>query len=195
MAVSSRKLSPRRSTRVGLALASAALLGACGARAPEGGELYQWVDGSGAVRYTDDPRSIPRRQRLGAQEVMAGRSAELNAAALPGSRTNPIAPPTAEEWLGEDMPSDAPVSPRTAALDAEARANELQAVEARIYELEIEVARDQEAIQVLITDPDTSRALGKSPELDRIARRLPERQGELAELRARRAELLRTDGP
>jgi hypothetical protein len=193
MADSSRRT--RRRLRGLGALGVAALVGACAARAPESGVLRQWVDDSGAVRYTDDPRRIPRRQRNAALEVEAGRSAELNSAALPGSRTTPIAPPTAEEWLGEDMPTDAPVSPKTAAIDAESRANELQAVEARIYELEIEIARDQEAIQVLITDPDTARVLGRSPELDKIARRLPERQGELAELRARRAELLRDDGP
>jgi hypothetical protein len=176
-------------------LAAVAVLAACGGRAPDDGTLFQWVDGSGAVRYTDDVQRVPPRQRRDLQPVVTGRSAELNAASLPGSRTTPVAPPTAEEWLGEDMPSDAPVSSKTAALDAEARANELQAVEARIYELEIEIARDQEAVQVLITDPDTARVLGKSPELDKIARRLPERQGELAELRARRAELLRADGP
>jgi hypothetical protein len=175
-------------------LIAIALLGACGARSPGKATLYQWVDDSGAVRYTGDLRRIPRRQRDAAQPVVAGRSAERNAASLPGSRTTPIAAPTAEEWLGDEMPGDAPVSEKTAVLDAEARANELQALDARISELEIEIARDQEAIQVLITDPDTARELGRSPELDRIARRLPERQGQLAELRARR-EQLRNAGP
>lgn len=159
--------------------------------------LYQWTDADGAVRYTTHRERIPLVHREHAVRVEPGRAAEENAAALPGSRTEPERPVPVEEWLEGGLEDDAmsPAPPPVEAAPAEARSEDARrALDARIAELEAAVERDETALEVLVSDPESAARLRESDALATIAERLPRLQRELRELRARREALAGPDG-
>lgn len=183
-------------------LAFALSLVACAARNPGG--LQQWTDANGNVRYTTAPQVVPRDQRETLARVEPGRSAQQNAAALPGSRTEPLTPPSAAEWLKGQAPDPAPAGlepatdpgqPEDAAeiivpvpagepFDPAALAVRIRALESEIAEAEVELA------DATAADPPAD-----AEQLRRISGHLEELQSELASAREQQAGLPSSDAP
>jgi hypothetical protein len=139
-------------------------------RSEYGRTLYQWSDASGNVRYTTYAERVPVQHLIAMKQVKPGRSAEENAALLPGARA-----PQVVDANAAGRPLASADGPDIADLDR------------RIAELEVAVARDEEILKLLISDPDAAEGLRSSEELSEISRRLPERQAELRALREERA--------
>jgi len=149
-------------------------------RGEYGRNLYQWSDASGAVRYTTYPERVPVPHITTINRVKAGRSAEENAALLPGSRTSRAA--------------DA-ASPATGDALDNADTVDLADLDRRIAELEVSVARDEEILKLLISDPEAAQGLRSSAELSEISKRLPARQSELRRLHETRARAADGNAP
>lgn len=147
-------------------------------RSGYGRELYQWSDASGEVRYTTYLERVPVRRLHAMQRVIAGRSAEQNAAGLPGVRG-------AQNARG---------APESSAQQASEGAT-LSDLDERIATLEVAIERDRETLKNLISDPDAAPNLSDSDELKEVGLRLPQRQRELRALREERARAVATDEP
>ena len=145
-------------------------------RSGYGRELYQWSDASGEVRYTTYLERVPVRRLHTMQRVIAGRSAEENAAGLRGVR----------------MTQGSGGAPESAAQNASGSAY-LSDLDERIATLEVAIERDQEILKILISDPDAAPNLSDSDELKEVGLRLPQRQRELRALREERARAVATD--
>jgi hypothetical protein len=162
---------------VGLLLALG--LPACRSRAPER-VLYQWADAEGNVRFTSSPGRVPRAARATLTRVEPGRSADDNAALLPGARTQPRPETSAAQWLrGEEAEAAAArrVTPPTP--------EELPQLDARIRELETQITEAEVELADRTGAPE-----GAAPDaaaVREVAERLPRLQAELAALRERRA--------
>lgn len=132
---------------------------ACSTSQPSG-TLQQWTDANGNARYTTSPDQVPRGDRATLARVEPGKSAVENAAALPGSRTEPLTPPSAAEWLKGGAPDPAPAGLEPAAEpgaaaqptavaspapvepppDAATLDQRIRALESQIAEAEVELA-------------------------------------------------------
>lgn len=168
-------------------------LAACSAR-NAGGELQQWTDDDGNVRYTTSPDQVPRSRRDTLTRVEPGQSAEQNAAALPGARTEPRPAPNASEWLrGEEAAAGDATAPAAeapaAAPDAAAAASaqplpDAGKLDARIRSLENELeAAETELAQANGAEP------ADPAQVDAIARRRTWIQEQLEAARQQRAVL------
>jgi hypothetical protein len=177
-------------------------LTACGGRHPTG-PLQQWTDENGNVRYTTSPDQVPRGDRDTLARVEPGRSAGENAAELPGSRTEPLTPPSAAEWLKGESPDPAPAglepapepeealeptpvaspAPITPPLDAAALDQRILALKSQIAETEVQLA------DATAADPPAD-----ADQLRQISSHLEELQMELDTAQKQRAALPPSDG-
>jgi hypothetical protein len=165
------------------ALALLLSLAACSAR-DAGGALQQWTDEQGNVRYTTSPEQVPRDRRYTLTRVEPGKSAEENAAALPGARTVPVPPPTAAEWLRGEEPGSAG-TPETAAAPPEGgAAPDATGLDERIRGLESDIAAAQTEL-----DQANGADNADAAQVDAVTQRLGWLQEQLEAARAQRAAL------
>lgn len=179
------------------ALLLAFALAACRTSAPQR-VLYQWSDAQGNVRYTTDPGDVPRSARATLTRVEPGRSAQANAAALPGARTEPRPEPSAAEWLrGDETDAGAAASAGEAAEQAAVPTTpqEIAALDARIHALEQEITEAELALAQRVGEPELPGQPRDDAALREAAERLPQLQAELEALRTRRGLMQPSDGP
>jgi hypothetical protein len=174
------------------ALALALALAACRS-APAERVLYQWSDADGNVRYTTSPDAVPRGARDTLAQVQPGRSAQENAALLPGARTEPRPPESTREWLAGEKPpeeTDAGAAASAAEVAEEAavptRPEEIAALDARIRELEQEITETEVSLAQRMGEPDAEGDAVDDAAVREASDRLPALQAELEELRSRR---------
>jgi hypothetical protein len=181
------------------ALALALALAAC-RTAPSQRALYQWSDPDGNVRYTTRPDEVPRASRDTLARVEPGRTAQQNAALVPGARTEPRPAESAREWLagqpGEERDAGAAASAAEVAEQAAVPTTpaEIAALDARIRELEQEITEAEVGFAQRIGEPDAENPVDEAA-VREAAERLPKLRAELAELRARRQLVTPADGP
>ncbi|HVN40523.1 MAG TPA: hypothetical protein VMW19_20350 [Myxococcota bacterium] len=179
------------------ALAAGALLLALGAvagchTAPSEPLLYQWADAEGNVRYTMNRDLVPRSARDTLQPVVPGRTAQANAAALPGASTEPRPPQTAREWLKGALHEETDAGKAASAAEVAEQAKvpttpeEIAALDARIRELEQQVTEAEVSLAQRMGEKDANGNPVDQASVREEADRLPQLKAELAELRARR---------
>jgi hypothetical protein len=156
--------------------------------------LYQWSDAEGNVRYTTLPEAVPRASRDSLNQVQPGRSAQQNAALMPGSITEPRPPESPREWLaGQEPPeeTDAGVAASEAEVAEEAAVpttpEEIAAIDARIRALEQQITEEEVSLAQRMGEPESEDGNPVDEAAVREAsNHLPQLQAELEELRSRR---------
>ncbi|HEX5067387.1 MAG TPA: hypothetical protein VFY49_14805 [Myxococcota bacterium] len=156
--------------------------------------LYQWSDAEGNVRYTTLPETVPGASRDSLNQVQPGRSAQENAALMPGSITEPRPPESPREWLAGQQPpeeTDAGAAASAAEVAEEAAVpttpEEIAAIDARIRALEQQITEEEVSLAQRMGEPESE----DGNPVDEAAVReasdhLPQLQAELEELRSRR---------
>ena len=160
--------------------------------------LYQWSDAEGNVRYTTLPGEAPRAARSTLTRLVPGRSAQANAALLPGARTDPRPGSSAAEWLrGDERDAGAAASAAEVAEEAAVPTTpeEIAALDAQIRALEQEITEAEVELAQRIGEPEAPGVPLDDASVREAADRLPRLQAELEDLRTRRALVAPADGP
>ena len=180
-----------RALAAGALLLALAAVAGCRTATSEPG-LYQWSDAEGNVRYTMQRDLVPRGERATLRPVVPGQSAQVVAAAMPGSSTEPRPPQTAREWLKGGPPEETDAGAAASAAEVAEQAKvpttpeEIAALDARIRALEQQVTEAEVSLAQRMGEKDADGNPVDAASVREEADRLPQLKAELAELQARR---------